>query len=296
MSEAGRGVAMGVGAYLLWGMLPLYWRLFRSTPPLELLAHRIVWSLVFLGLLLAAGRSVGKLRSLDRRKLRLLVGAALVVGVNWGLFIWGVTRGHVVETALGYFINPLLTVMLGVVALRERLRRLQWGAVAIAGGAVVVLTIAHGRLPWLALALASTFATYGLLKKRAAVDAVLGLAIETAVLVLPAIALVVWRGSTGEGAFGRDGSITMLLLSSGVVTAVPLLLFGGAANRTPLRVLGPLQYISPTLQFFLGLFVFHESMPPARWVGFALVWLALAIFLLDGLIRSPRERRAATLR
>jgi chloramphenicol-sensitive protein RarD len=279
---------MGVGAYFSWGFLPLYWRLFRGANPIEILAHRIVWSLVFVGLLLVRSRSLGRVRTLGLRRLRLLAAAALFVAVNWGLYIWGVNSGHVVETALGYFINPLLTVMLGVVALREPLRRAQWIAIGIAALAVTVLTIDHGRPPWLALALASTFAIYGLLKKQAGVEAVLGLAVETTILIPPAAAYVVILGLNGRGSFGHGWSTSFLLVSSGVVTAVPLLLFAGAANRIPLSLLGPLQYVSPTLQFLCGVVVFREPMPPSRWIGFMLVWLALAIFVVDGAIRQGR--------
>jgi chloramphenicol-sensitive protein RarD len=282
---------MGVGAYLLWGVLPLYWRLFRGAHPLEILAHRIVWSLAFLMLLLVGGRRLGGVLTLGARRLRLLATAALFVGVNWGLYIWGVQSGHVVETALGYFINPILTVLLGVVVLHEPLRRVQWIGTGIAALAVIVLTVDYGRPPWLALALASTFSIYGYLKKQAGVEALLGLAIETTILVLPAAAYVAVLAANGGGAFGRGASISGLLLSSGVVTAIPLLLFGGATNRIPLSILGPLQYLSPTLQFLCGVIVYREAMPPSRWIGFVLVWFALALFVVDGAIRQHPTRK-----
>jgi chloramphenicol-sensitive protein RarD len=293
MPESQRGLLMGAGAYFTWGFLPLYWRLFRGVDPVEILAHRIVWSLVFVGLLLARARALGAARKLGIRRLRLLAMAALLVGVNWGLYIWGVSSGHVVETALGYFINPLFMVMLGVVALRESLRRAQWVAIGIAAIAVAVLTIDYGRPPWLALTLAFTFALYGLLKKQAGVDATLGLAIETAVLVLPAASYIARASMNGHGAFGHDLGQSLLLVSTGVVTAIPLLLFAGAANRTPLSILAPLQYLSPTLQFLCGLLVFHEAMPPSRWAGFALVWLALGVSALDGALRHRRSPKTA---
>lgn len=216
--------------------------------------------------------------------------AALLVGANWGLYIWGVKSGRVVETALGYFINPLFTVMLGVVALRERMRRAQWIAVGVAAVAVAVLTLDYGRLPWLALVLASTFAVYGFLKKQAGVEAVLGLGIETAILVVPAILYLVLLEASGRGAFGHSWPASVLLASSGIVTAVPLLLFAGAANRIPLSILGTLQYVSPTLQFLCGVLVFREAMPPSRWLGFVLVWLALAIFIVDGAMQRRTLR------
>lgn len=278
---------MGVAAYLLWGFLPLYWHLMRAATPLETLAHRIVWSLVFVGALLISRRGVGEIAKLGARRLRLLGAAAILVGLNWGLYIWGVNTGRVVETALGYFINPLFTMMLGVVALRERLRRAQWLAIALAAVAVVVLTVNYGRPPLLALALASTFALYGFLKKQAGVNAILGLAIETSILFIPAVAYLVLRGH----AFGHDVGVSALLMSTGIITSVPLLLFAAAANRIPLTLLGPLQYLSPTLQFLCGILVFHEAMPFVRWVGFFLVWLALAVFIFDGLLRTKFRAR-----
>lgn len=270
---------MGVGAYLLWGFLPIYWHLMRAAGPLETLAHRIVWSLAFVGALLVSRRGVHEIWTLGARRLRLLGAAAVLVGVNWGLYIWGVNSGRVVETALGYFINPLFTILLGVIALRERLRRAQWLAIGLAGVAVVVLTVNYGHPPWLALALAATFALYGFIKKQAGVSAILGLAIETSILFVPAVAYL----ATRPGAFGHDLGVSLLLMSTGIVTSVPLMLFAAAANRIPLTLLGPLQYLSPTLQFLCGVLVFHEEMPPVRWLGFILVWTALVLFVLEGL-------------
>jgi len=277
---------MGLGAYFAWGVFPLYWPLLRPAGALEILAHRIAWSLVFVALLLARARGFGELRTIGARRLLLLALAACLVGSNWGLYIWSVTSGHVVETALGYFINPLVSVMLGVVVLGERMRRAQWVAAGIAAIAVSVLTVAHGRLPWVAISLACSFGTYGLVKKKAGVGAVPSLAVETAVLVEPAVAYLVVRESQGTATFGHVAwHKSALLAASGVMTAVPLLLFAGAANRVPLTTIGLLQYVAPTLQFLCGVVVFHEPMPASRWLGFGLVWLALAIFVVDG-VRS----------
>lgn len=273
---------MGIAAYLAWGVLPLYWPLFRPAGAGEILAHRITWSVVFLAILLLRGGGLARLR-VGARRLWTLLGASCFIGVNWGLYIWSVNAGHVVEAALGYFINPLVTVVLGVVVLGERLRRAQWAALALAAGAVAVLTLDYGRPPWIALALASTFALYGLLKKRAGVGAVESLTIETSALVLPAVAYIVWLDRTGAGVFVRGSwTTTALLVSSGVITALPLLAFAGAANRIPLRTLGPLQYISPSLQFLCGVLVYGEAMPPSRWIGFLLVWTSLGVFVADG--------------
>jgi chloramphenicol-sensitive protein RarD len=220
----------------------------------------------------------------DRRRFGLLAIAAVVITFNWGTYIYGVNSGQVVETSLGYFINPLVTVLLGVVVLGERLRRAQWIAVGIAALAVVVLTIDYGRAPWIALVLAFSFATYGLLKKKANVGAVESLAVETGVLFVPMCAYLATLTFAGTSTFGREGiGHALLLAGSGVVTAIPLLFFGAAATRIPLTVLGLLQYLAPTLQLAIGVLLFGEPMPPVRLVGFALVWAALIVFTIDSL-------------
>ncbi|MBX3196604.1 MAG: EamA family transporter RarD [Labilithrix sp.] len=292
MSERQRGVLMAVAAYCSWGFLPLYWPLLLPARATEILAHRIAWSLAFLVLLLARSGGFARIRAVGARRLRLLAAASCFIGANWGLYIWAVNHHHVVETALGYFISPLVTFMLGVVVLRERLRRAQWVALGLAALAVVILTVDYGRAPWIALALATSFGVYGLLKKRAGVGAVESLAIETSLLALPALAYLVLLEARGQATFGHGSWTTSaLLVSTGVVTATPLLAFAGAANRMPLSALGPLQYISPTLQFVCGVFVFHEAMPVSRWVGFLLVWLALALFLVEGMARARSTAR-----
>jgi chloramphenicol-sensitive protein RarD len=277
----------------MWGVFPLYWPLLKPSGAGEVLAHRILWSLIVIVALLAVRRRWAWMRTLGGRRLGLLTVAAFVLGINWLVFIWAVNNGQVVQTSLGYFTNPLVLVLLGVFVLHERLRPAQWAAVSLATVAVVVLTIDFGGLPWVALSLAFSFATYGLLKKTADVGPVESLSVETAALLLPALGFVVWLGATGEATFGSEGvGHALLLAASGVVTAIPLLCFGAAAVRIPLSTLGLLQYLAPVMQFALGVFWFDEPMPASRVAGFALIWLALAILSVDGL----GERRRRTLR
>ena len=285
------GYLYGIGAYVLWGFFPLYMRLLRPASPLEILAHRIVWSVVFVALVLAAMRNRSFLRALLRRPraLAALGIAAALVALNWGTYIYGVNSERVVETSLGYFVNPLVVVLLGVFVLRERLRPAQWAAIGVGGAAVVVLTVDYGRPPYLALVLSFTFAGYGLVKKRLGLPAAQGLFVESAVLALPALAYLAWLGGTGQAAFGAvSAGHTALLVSAGAATAIPLLMFAGAANRLPFTSLGMLQYLAPILQLGCGVIIFHEPMPPARLAGFALVWLALAVFTVDA-VRAARR-------
>ncbi|RGC68503.1 putative DMT superfamily transporter inner membrane protein [Micromonospora sp. MW-13] len=290
------GYLYGLGAYLLWGFFPLYFKLLEPAGPVEILAHRIVWSVVFVALLLAALRNVGFLRALARRPRALagIAAAAALIALNWGTYIYLVNSERVVETALGYFINPLVSVLLGVTVLRERLRPTQWLALGIGAAAVGVLTVDYGQLPWLALTLAVTFAAYGLVKKRLGLPAAEGLFVESAVLALPALGYLGWLTATGGAAFGHvSAGHTALLVLAGAATAIPLLFFAGAANRLPLTALGMLQYVAPILQLGCGVLIFHEPMPPARLAGFALVWLALVVFTTDALRHAHRARRAA---
>lgn len=291
MTAPGRGVLLGTGAYLMWGLFPLYWPLLEPSGSLEVLAHRVLWSLAVVVLLLAVTRRLGTVRAVvaDRRRLAMLALAAVVIALNWGVYIYGVTTDRVVETSLGYFINPLVTVLLGVVVLGERLRRAQWVAVAVAFIAVLVLTVASGELPWIAIVLACSFGAYGLLKKTAGVGALEGLAVETALLFPVTVLFVAWLGVSGSGTFGSEGpGHAGLLAFSGVITAIPLLLFGAAASRIPLSTLGVLQYLTPTMQFALGIMVFREPLPLAKLLGFVLVWTALALFTVD-LFRHHRR-------
>ncbi len=288
-----QGLLYGLGAYCLWGLFPLYWPLLEPAGAGEILAHRCLWSLVVvLGVLayLHRLRSVPRLLA-DRRRGPLLALAAVLVAANWGTYIYGVNTERVVETALGYFITPLITVLLGVVVLGERLSRTQAAAVGLAATAVLVLTVGYGHPPYIALVLAVTFSSYGLIKKKVGVGALESLGVETAVLVVPAALFVATLGSSGTFTDDAPGH-GLLLAGSGVVTAVPLLLFGAAATRIPLTTLGLLQYLTPTVQFLLGVLLRHEPLPPERLVGFLLVWVALIVFTAGSL--TERRRAAAT--
>lgn len=295
MTPLRRGYLFGLGAYGLWGFFPLYWKLLKPANPIEILAHRIVWSVVFVALMLVVIRHWRPVADLARRP-RTLAGislAAVLVGGNWFTYIYGVNSDHVVETSLGYFINPLVTVLLGVFVLHERLRGAQWVALAVGAVAVAVLTVDYGRLPWIALTLATSFGLYGLVKKRLGLPAAEGLLVESAVLAGPALAYLGFLTAVGRSTFGHvSAGHTALLVLAGAVTAIPLLLFAGAANRIPLSALGLLQYTAPILQLGCGVLVYHEPMPPARLAGFALVWLALAVFTWDGIGHARRTARA----
>lgn len=296
MSDARRGLALGVAAYVLWGAFPLYWPLLEPGGAVEILAHRIVWSLLTMGLLVVALRRRTQLRAIlaDRRVRLVLVVAAVTITANWTTYIYGVNNGRVVETSLGYFINPLVTVLMGVLVLRERLRPWQWAALGVGAVAVVVLSVDYGRPPWVALVLAFSFGTYGLAKKSADVGAVESLAFETAVLAPFALAYLAVIEADGEGHFFSDGvGHALLLVSAGLVTAVPLICFGAAATRVPMVTLGLLQYLAPTIQLVLGLTVLDERMTPGRWAGFALVWAALVVFTAEAL-RHRRRQLALT--
>ncbi|WP_323794261.1 EamA family transporter RarD [Nocardioides sp.] len=292
MPDHRRGLLLGVGAYALWGAFPLYWPLLEPAGALEILAHRMVWSMLVMGLLVLVLRRVPQVRAIvaNRRVRLLLVVAAVTITLNWATFIYGVNSGRVVETSLGYFINPLVTVLLGVFVLGESLRRLQWWALGIGGLAVVVLSIDYGRPPWIALVLAFSFGTYALAKKTASVGPVESLAFETALIAPFALGFLVWLSAAGRSTFTGEGlGHALLLPTTGIVTAIPLILFGAAAVRVPMVSLGLLQYLAPMIQFALGLIVFQESMTPGRWAGFALVWTALAVFTVEALRHRRRQ-------
>lgn len=294
MSEQRRGLALGAAAYVMWGLFPLYWPLLEPAGSVEILAHRVCWSLVTMVALTVLVRRSRQLRAIlrDRRSVVLLTLAAVVITFNWGGFIYGVNAGRVVEVSLGYFINPLVTVLLGVLVLGERLRTLQWVAMGIALLAVLVLTVDYGHPPWVALLLAGSFATYGLLKKKAGVGAVESLTFETAVLFPVALGFLIWLGAQGRGSLGAEGSLhAVLLAGTGLVTAIPLICFGAAANRISLTTIGLLQYLAPTIQFALGVTLFGEPMSTVKWVGFVMVWAALALFTSEALKHRRRQLR-----
>lgn len=288
------GFFYGIGAYGLWGLFPLYFGLLDPAAPLEVLAHRIAWSLALVAALLAVlGEFGGVLaRARDGRTLRLLVPAAGLIAVNWGVYIYAVSTDRVIEAALGYFVTPLVSVAFGMVVFGERLRRTQWIALALGTVAVLVLTVAADGFPWIALVLAGSFGTYGLLKKLAGVGAVEGLAIETLVLLVPAAVVLVLVGAAGGATFASEGADhAALLAAAGPVTAVPLLLFASCVARLPLSTVGLLQYLTPVGQFLIGWLALGEAMATSRWIGFTLVWTGLVVLTLDGLRAAGSVRR-----
>lgn len=294
------GLWFGFGAYLLWGAMPLYFIAMAPASPFEIVAFRVLFSLVFCLILLTVTRGWRRFLALfrDARLLGIMAVAGVLIYVNWQVYVIATTTGHVIEAALGYFMNPLVTVLLGVLVLRERLRPAQWVAMAISVIAVLVIAVGYGSFPWISLALAFSFGFYGLVKSRMGgrMDAVAGLTLETLWLTPLAVVQLVVVGSLVGLTFGTEGpGHALILASAGVVTAVPLLLFAGAARRLPLSIVGFIQYLTPFLQFLVGAFVLGEEMPLERWVGFALVWTALAIFSVD-LVAGERRRRRTALR
>lgn len=280
-----RGLIFGLIAYGLWGVLPLYWKVIRHVPAQEILVHRIVWSFIFLSLLLSLRRQWDWLRGVaqQRSTIRILIAAALLLSVNWFIYIWAVNAGFVVETSLGYFINPLVNVLLGTLYLRERLRPGQWAAVSLAAAGVLYLTISYGSLPWIALSLAFSFGIYGLLKKKVNLGAAESLTAEMSVLLIPAIGYLVYLEFSRVAVFSSSGATTVLfMIGTGIVTATPLVFFAAAARRVPLSMLGLLQYIAPTMQFLIGITAFQEPFTLQRLVGFAIIWAALAVYSLEG--------------
>lgn len=289
------GLAFGTAAYLLWGAFPLYFPLLEPAGTIEILASRMAWSLVTMLLVLRFGPGFAGVRSVvrDRRQLGLLAAAAALIAINWGTYVYGVNIGKVVETSLGYFINPLLTIVLGVVLLGERLRAAQWVAVGIGAVAVAVIAIDYGRPPWIALTLAASFGLYGYCKKRTTVNPLDSLTIETGVQFVPAIVAMIVLSSQGSLVFGTRASTSVLLASAGVITVVPLVLFAAGAQRLPLSVMGLLQYLTPVLQFAVGVGIRHEALPFTEFLGFCLVWIALIVLGVDGVRHSRSTRRNA---
>jgi len=284
-----RGVAAAIGAYAIWGLFPAFWPLLEPAAPVEVLAHRIMWTAVLMVAVISVTRGWSQLRALRPRGWAMVAVAGALITVNWGLYIYAVFAGHVVEAALGYFVSPLVSVLLGVVVLRERLRRVQWAAVALGAAAVVVIAIEAGQLPWIALGLASSFGVYGLLKSMIPLSASAGVTAESLVLAPFAIAALVAFEVSGAGTLtGHGVGHVLLLIVSGPVTAVPLMLYAAAARRVPLSTIGVLMYLNPVLQFLWGVLVVGEAMPATRWIGFVLVWMALAVFTVD-LLRARRK-------
>jgi chloramphenicol-sensitive protein RarD len=289
LSKNKLGLLFGVSAYSLWGAFPLYWPLLEPASPLEIVSHRAVWTLVFCFIVLAATKALkSTLVTLKRPTVAVkLFLSSLLISINWLVYIWATNNEHVVEASLGYYINPLIIIGFGVIFLKEKMRPLQWAAVSIATFGVLVLTFDYGRLPWIALALAVSWGSYGLIKKQLGLGALEGLAIETFISSFFYLAYLVYIGNQGTGQFGQSWGLTVLLISAGAVTAIPLLLFNGSTNRLPFTTIGLLQYITPTLQFSIGVWVLNEDMPTARWIGFLIIWAALVALAID-LIRSSR--------
>ena len=283
-----QGLWAAVGAYFIWGLFPLYWRLLAQVPAAQIMAHRIVWCAAFVGIYLTLRKGPLWWRGLiaQPRLMALLATSAVLVSINWWVYIWAVNSGHVVETSLGYFINPLVSVLLGVVILGERLRLAQWLATGVAAAGVVYMSWGFGVPPWIALTLAASFGTYGLIRKIAVVEAVQGLAVESSVLLLPALLFLGWSESHGVGRFGHiDLAHNALLVFGGLITALPLVLFAYGARRVPLSLIGFVQYMTPTLQLLIGVLVFHEVFTRTHLIGFGCIWAALLIYAADGLLR-----------
>lgn len=295
VARTGWGVVAGITGYALWGLYPLYWPLLEPAGAVEILAHRIVWSAVLvLAVLLALGRARALfLRAGAQRTVLLSGSAAVLMALNWGIYIWAVNDGRVVDTALGYFINPLMTIAAGVLLLHERLHLAQRVAITLACTSALVLVIGQRTVPWVALALAGSFAGYTILKKRVGLPAVDGFAVETSLLAVPALGVVAWLELTGHGTLGADGARhAALLVLAGGVSAAPLLCFGAAVTRLPLATLGAIQYLAPVLQFLVGVFIEHEAMPAARWLGFVLVWAAILVLVIDTMYGRSRASRS----
>lgn len=293
-----KGVLFALAAYILWGFFPLYFKAIQQVSALQILAHRIAWGFVFALAVVLVLRQWKEFRAsvFNRRTFLIYAGASVVLGINWFTYVWAVITNHVVESSLGYFINPIVSVLLGVIFLRERLRTFQWVAIAMVTAGVVYLTITFGQLPWISLLLAVTFGFYGLLKKIAPLGALHGITLETAVLTIPSLVYLFIVNANGTGTFGHSTPLLdFLLVLSGPVTAIPLLLFATGARRIPLTTIGLLQYIAPTLQFLLGVLVFHEPFDQSRLIGFMIIWLALVLFSVENLLARRRTPSTAPI-
>lgn len=286
-----KGIVLGISAYALWGFFPIYWKLLHDVPALQLLGHRIGWSFLFLMVVILVTKQWTDFRAtLNRRTLAIYFIAAILIGVNWLTYVWAVNADFIVETSLGYFINPLLSVLLGVILLREKLRPTQWIPIGLATVGVIYLTIVYGRLPWIALVLALSFGFYGLVNKVAPLSSLYGLTLETGILFLPALLYLTLAGLDGSGVFLHLGlTADLLMIGAGIVTTIPLLMFASAARSIPLSMVGILQYIAPTFQFLIGVLVYKEPFDQSRLIGFGIVWIALIIFWVENYLahRNP---------
>lgn len=289
----GKGVWASLIAYAMWGFFPIYFHALSKVPAEQTTAHRIVWSFIFISILISIRKEVGSfIHSLDWKKVGIYLLAGIMLAINWGTYVWSVENGRVVEASLGYFINPIVSVLLGVIFLREKLRPMQWIVVGLAVIGVAVLTVSYGQLPWISLVLAFTFGMYGFIKKLAPLSTLHGLELETMMIFLPALAILIFAEASGTGGFGHVSAMTtFLLLLSGIVTAVPLFLFSYGARNVPLSTLGLLQYLTPTLQFLIGVFVFREEFTSSHLSGFIIIWVALIIFTINSLLYHRKNAR-----
>ncbi|NIJ31198.1 chloramphenicol-sensitive protein RarD [Sphingomonas insulae] len=287
------GLFYGIGAYTLWGVLPLYLHLLKDVPPAQVLSHRVLWSLLLLAAVILASRRLRPLLAVARgRVLAMLAASAALIAVNWFVYIWAVDNAHLVEASLGYFINPLVNVALGMLLLGERLDRLQGAAIGLAGIGVLILALSGGGAIWISLSLALSFGFYGLIRKVAAIDALGGLTVETAILAPLALGVLLYAGGNGTGAFGRDGTMDMLLILAGPVTAAPLLMFAAGAKRLRYTTMGLLQFIAPTLQFLEAVLVYHEPIRPAQLATFALIWIGCGLYAWSSVAAARRVTAA----
>jgi len=289
-----KGILYGIGAYVLWGFFPIYWKFLHPVPALQVIGHRIGWSFILLALYILITKQWQDFRSVafKWKTLGIYSIAAVLLTINWLVYVWGVNAGFIVETSLGYFINPLLSVMLGVIFLRERLRPIQWIPVGLAAVGVIYLTFVYGHLPWIALSLAFSFGFYGFVKKLSPLGSLYGLTLETGIVFPVALIYLAIVGVNGSGAFLHDGTLVdVLLIGAGVVTTIPLLMFASAAKQIPLTIVGLLQYVAPTLQFLIGVFVYKEAFDISHFIGFAIVWAALIIFAVESYManRAPAQ-------
>ena len=287
------GIGYALGAYVLWGLFPIYWKWLHQVSPLQVIGHRIGWSFILLMIVILVSGQWTKFRStLTRRVLGIYLIAGILLSLNWLIYVWGVNNEHVVESSLGYFINPLLSVLLGLIFLKERLRPMQWVPVALAASGVIYLTWTYGSLPWIALSLAFTFGFYGLVKKLSPLGSLYGLTLETGLVFLPALGYLIFVEANGQGAFGHIGVVPdLLMIGTGVVTTIPLLMFASAAKRIPLTMVGIMQYIAPTLQFLIGVLIYKEPFSSTSLIGFSMVWIALIVFWVES-VYAHREKKA----
>ncbi len=286
-----KGILYGIFAYVFWGFFPIYWKALHHVPAIQVIGHRIIWSFLLLALFILISKQWTEFyANINARVLRIYSIAAILIGINWFLYVWAVNANFIVETSLGYFINPLVSVLLGVIFLKERLRAAQWIPVILAAVGVVYLTFVYGRLPYIAFALAFSFGLYGLVKKLSPLGSLYGLTIETGILFIPAVGYLIYAETTSSAAFLHTGLTSdLLMIGAGLVTTIPLLMFASAARSIPLWVVGLLQYIAPTLQFIIGVFIYKEPFSHSQLIGFGIVWIALLIFLVENYLanRTP---------